>query len=376
MASIYKRDKTWTAMLSYQENGRRKRASKTGFSTKSGARAWATAQEAQIQKHGSSKLSDQTVTDYFQGWFDTFKKSHIAPATIRRYMATKTVIHQYFGNRALTSIDYDDYQKFINTLAKDHSIASVQKVHSQFRAAIRKAYQMGKIKADFTQDAELSGLPGKTQAEKYLDMDDMQRLLNYTTDNINDITNVTNAMIATSLLTGMRYEEVIGLTWDCVNFKKMTLKIDKVWYYVDNQFGPTKNEQSNRVIKMNDQLATILKKWQQIVNDFLDRHHYRNPKDFVFYSRYLHVVSSTDVNKALKNIYFRHLISKRITFHGLRHTHASFLISKGVTDQYVARRLGHENTVVTRTTYAHLFKDKQTEEEDKTIDLLDQLDNK
>ena len=108
MASIYKRDKTWTAMLSYQDNGRRKRLSKTGFSTKSGARAWATAQEAQIQKHGSSKLSDQTVTDYFQGWFDTFKKSHIAPATIRRYMATKTVIHQYFGNRALTSIDYDD----------------------------------------------------------------------------------------------------------------------------------------------------------------------------------------------------------------------------------------------------------------------------
>ncbi|WP_172885122.1 tyrosine-type recombinase/integrase, partial [Lentilactobacillus buchneri] len=67
---------------------------------------------------------------------------------------------------------------------------------------------------------------------------------------------------------------------------------------------------------------------------------------------------------------------KRITFHGLRHTHASFLISKGVTDQYVARRLGHENTVVTRTTYAHLFKDKQTEEEDKTVELLNQVDNK
>ncbi len=38
MASIYKRDKTWAAMLSYQENGWRKRLSKTGFSTKSGAR--------------------------------------------------------------------------------------------------------------------------------------------------------------------------------------------------------------------------------------------------------------------------------------------------------------------------------------------------
>lgn len=376
MASIQKLDKSWQVRLSYMENGRRVRVNKAGFSTKSAARAWATAKEAEIQKNGSSKISKQTVTEYFDDWYKTFKEPRLAPATQRRYMATETVLNDYFGNRALNSIDYDDYQKFINYLAKTHAIASVQKVHSQFRAAIRKAYQMGKVHADFTEGAELSGLPGKTQKEKYLDLDDMQRLLNYALDNITDITNVANAMIATALLTGMRYEEVIGLTWDCVGFDDHTVKINKVWYYVDNRFGPTKNAPSNRTIKVGSQLILMLKVWRKIVDEFMLRNNYRNPHNFVFYSRYCHVVSATDVNTVLKKLYLNHIISKRITFHGLRHTHASYLISKGVSVQYVSQRLGHKNTVVTQTTYAHLFKTKQTNEENKTVDLLQELEQK
>ncbi|GHP13031.1 integrase [Lentilactobacillus fungorum] len=375
MASIYKLDKSWAARLSYQENGRRKRLNKAGFATKSAARAWATAQEAEIQKRGSSNLSKETVTDYFHNWFDTYKKPRLAPATQRRYEATKTVIGDFFDERSINSIDYDDYQKFINDYGSKHTIASVRKVHSQFRAAIKKAYQMGKIKFDFTEGAELSGLSGKKQAEKYLDMDDMSKLLAYTTENIHDITNVVNAMIATALLTGMRYEEVIGLTWDCVDFDAHTLQINKVWYYVDNQFGPTKNDPSNRTIKIDDQLIDVLKTWSKILDEFLLKHGYKNPHNFVFYSRFCQVVSNTDANTMLKKLYAHdHIISKKITFHGLRHTHASFLISNGISIQYVSKRLGHKNTVVTQTTYAHLFKTAQTSEENRTMDILKKLD--
>lgn len=374
MASIYKRDKAWAAMLSYMENGRRKRISKGGFDTKSGARAWATAKEAELQKQGSSKLSKETVTDYFQDWFETFKKPRMAPATERRYMATKTVIGDYFGSRALASIDYEDYQKFINDIAKTHTVASVQKIHSQFRASIRKAYQMGKVPVDFTEGAELSGLPGKKPADKYLDLDDMAKLLDYTVNHLQTVDKVVNAMIATALLTGMRYEEIIGLTWDCVDFDAHTLQINKVWYYIDNKFGPTKNEPSNRTIKVNDQLIGMLHHWRKVVDEFMLKHGYHNPHNFVFYSRYRHVVSNREANLILRKLIRAGIISKPITFHGLRHTHASYLISNGVSVQYVSKRLGHKNTVVTQTTYAHLFQTAQTNEENKTVDILDDLD--
>lgn len=376
MASIYKLNKSWAARLSYQENGKRKRLNKAGFSTKSAARAWATTQEAELQKHGGNHLSKQSIIGYYQEWFDTFKKPRVAPATQRRYMATKEVIVRYFGNRSLDSIDYADYQEFINKLASRHKLGTVKKVHGQVRAAIRKAFQMGKISADFTDGAEISGKPGKKPEDKFLDLDDMQRLLEYCLMNIKFITDVDRAMYICALLTGMRYEEVAGLTWDCVNFKKHTLKVNKAWDHVEHKFGPTKNESSMRTIKIDSQLVLMLKEWRQIVNEYMNRRHRSNPNNFVFLARSRGAVSPETVNHLLRKVYQQGIISKPITFHGLRHTHASYLISSGISTHYISERLGHKNTIVTETTYAHLFKKKRIEEENRAMKMLENLDKR
>jgi integrase len=45
-----------------------------------------------------------------------------------------------------------------------------------------------------------------------------------------------------------------------------------------------------------------------------------------------------------------------VSFHALRHTHASQLIDAGVDVVTIARRLGHSSPTITLSTYAHLFK--------------------
>jgi integrase len=45
----------------------------------------------------------------------------------------------------------------------------------------------------------------------------------------------------------------------------------------------------------------------------------------------------------------------KVTFHALRHTHASQLIAAGLDVVTVSRRIGHSNPNVTLTVYAHLF---------------------
>jgi integrase len=45
----------------------------------------------------------------------------------------------------------------------------------------------------------------------------------------------------------------------------------------------------------------------------------------------------------------------RVSFHALRHTHASALIAAGVDVVKISRRLGHKNPTVTLNIYAHLF---------------------
>ena len=45
-----------------------------------------------------------------------------------------------------------------------------------------------------------------------------------------------------------------------------------------------------------------------------------------------------------------------VSFHALRHTHASALIAAGLDVVTISRRLGHTNPTVTLNTYAHLFR--------------------
>jgi integrase len=45
-----------------------------------------------------------------------------------------------------------------------------------------------------------------------------------------------------------------------------------------------------------------------------------------------------------------------VTFHALRHTHASLLIDEGVDIVTISRRLGHAKPDITLRIYAHLFK--------------------
>jgi len=45
-----------------------------------------------------------------------------------------------------------------------------------------------------------------------------------------------------------------------------------------------------------------------------------------------------------------------VTFHALRHTHASQLIDAGIDVVTVSKRLGHSSPTVTLQIYAHLFR--------------------
>lgn len=52
---------------------------------------------------------------------------------------------------------------------------------------------------------------------------------------------------------------------------------------------------------------------------------------------------------------------KKIRIHDLRHSHASFLIEKGVPPLAISELLDHEDIQTTLNTYLHLYPNKQNE---------------
>jgi integrase len=65
-----------------------------------------------------------------------------------------------------------------------------------------------------------------------------------------------------------------------------------------------------------------------------------------------------------------------VTFHALRHTHASMLINAGLDVVRISKRLGHENPSITLKVYAHLFEkrgDKSAEAINAAVSALGKM---
>lgn len=66
-------------------------------------------------------------------------------------------------------------------------------------------------------------------------------------------------------------------------------------------------------------------------------------------------VRPTDVSDAFKLIAARLGLQKGFTFHGLRHTHATWLLTHGFNIKEVSERLGHADEATTLRLYAHVM---------------------
>ena len=158
----------------------------------------------------------------------------------------------------------------------------------------------------------------------------------------------TRYIILFSMYTGARFGECLGLTWDCVDFENEKIRIEKGFdYHFTNDFTEGKTKSSKRTIDVSIKLLNWLKELPQ-------------DHSFVFER-----VSNNAVNKSLQKALVRAKIKKQVTFHALRHTHASILLSKGVQLLTVSKRLGHADPNITLQTYAHVLDEMKDSESDK-----------
>ena len=59
-----------------------------------------------------------------------------------------------------------------------------------------------------------------------------------------------------------------------------------------------------------------------------------------------------------------------ITPYALRHTHTSYLLSKGIPIEYISKRLGHYNISITLDTYSHLLDEHKKEQGQRVRELF------
>ena len=163
------------------------------------------------------------------------------------------------------------------------------------------------------------------------------------------------ALVMVPGLTGMRIGEVLGLTWTAVDFKAGVINVRLNLVVSKNKGGlelkAPKSKKSRRVLDMPRELAHELKLWKlkcppshqglvltNIGGGFIHRKNAGNIFDSI--------VARAEI--------------RRLTFHKLRHTFASLLLSKGKDITEVSRLLGHSDCAITLKVYSHFVPRKTT----------------
>lgn len=377
MATIEKHGKTWRYRISYKDpEGNYQRISKPGFKTKSEAKIAAAEIEVSISKGANPILHDVTLSDYYRKWVEIYKEPNVGNVSMSRFNNIATVIDNYFPEKKIKDISKMDYQVFMNEYQSSRSTVTCKKTNSIIRSCIHDAIDDQIIYSDFTRKVTINGKSSRKKSKKYLSIKNFTKLIDYTNKN-KSLNGITYYMVLTGAYTGLRFEEIGGLTWDSINFKNNKITIDKVYDYTyEKKIVPrTKTESSKRTIPMLPELAIILKQLKKVQVEWQLKSQYRDPENAVFRSTDLKIPSDAGCIKTLKYIQKQIGIDETETIrtHGLRHTLASYLLSQGVQIKYVSELLGHANTSITMKTYEHLLKEQNKEQENKAALALTKL---
>ena len=297
------------------------------------------------------------LVDYFLKEIETYKKGQVRQVTYNKYRSNGQFLIENFSDLVLSKMTADDYQQILNKYAETHEKSTTTDFHHQLAWALKRAYNVdGILKRDVTFDAKIPlGKKPSKKKQKFMEIADMRKLIQELKHE-----NTPEANFFLILLkTGLRFAEALGITLNDVDFDKKTVTINKTLDYKKHREGtrsfvPTKNKYSVRTIVVDDAVLYML--WKNAKG--------ADPDESIFYK-----IKGFQYNSTLNN-WLKRACQKagvpEVTLHSLRHEHATYLVSQGISSMAVAERLGHADDSVTRAVYIHRLETEKARD-DKEI---------
>lgn len=160
--------------------------------------------------------------------------------------------------------------------------------------------------------------------------------------------------------TGMRKGELLGLRWKDINFIEEELSIRQTLTTgINNRliFQTPKTRKNLRTISLDKKTLKLLKIWKIKQKELMFSYGFKNnnPEQLLITNednspKYLDFINH-NFDKIIKNNRLR-----KISVHGLRHTHCSLLFESGASIKEVQDGLGHTDIKTTMDIYTHVTK--------------------
>ena len=301
--------------------------------------------------------STMTLDEWYDKWINTCK-SHCRDTTKRTYHIQYNRLRATLGWRKINKLNLVIIQDAFNQLESDNSREDCKALLVDI---LNRAVETGMIMKNPALGINTQIDCYQEEEKRILSEEETGILLEHSRDSM------MYPIFVVALGTGMRLGEILGLTWDCVDFEAGLIRVEKTLVYLSGngtaiyEFHPPKTKAGRRQIPMSREVKEVLltqKKWKERV---AVRHNPRpGMEDLVFCSKTNNPIHESNARTAIRSLVEK--INRKnpgtefesFTPHGLRHTFATRCISKGMRPKTLQKILGHTSLQMTMDLYCHV----------------------
>ena len=321
-----------------------------------------TAITAEIDNGSYQEPCKMTVNEWLDIWLADYQIG-VKDSTAYLYeRQAKLYLRPALGSIPLETLKAHTVQRLYNSLSQEHdgqpalSAKTIKNIHGVLHKALQQAVLLNYIRYNPTTACVLPKIV-KKEIHPLTDQQTAQ-LLNLLKGSKYEIP------LTVDLFTGLREGELLGLMWDCVDFEKGTLLINKQLrreqkkggeYY----FSPPKNNKS-RCLTLAPSVIQLFRlqkleqnSMQTEAGDAWEEH------GLIFTNQTGGYLSYRTVYDCFKRI-VRNIGAPATRFHDLRHTFAVASIKSGDDIKTVQENLGHATAAFTLDVYGHFTDDMRS----------------
>lgn len=365
VSNVYQNKKSlkwyFVANLGYDNTGKRVRYWGSGFSTQKEAKK---AYDEYMNNHSKSAVklnSTMSYKEFFEKYFKPDYKRAVKPSTYENRMSSMEKHFSFFFNKKLKDISAPLLKEWQNKLSEQYSSAYIRLIYGMFHMSLDLAVRLELLQTNIAK--KVGNVKKVRKNVEFWTKEEFEKVIS-TFDTTDYYEQYGFTVIWFLFMTGMRFGEAQALTWEDIDLENGIVNISKSMYYKNSKefsINPPKTRAGIRTIALDLNTINYLIVWKVAQN-----------KNTI--AKYVLSCNILPINKSnISRIIKRH--SKiagvhTIKIHGLRHSHASLLISLGENALVIRDRLGHEDIKTTLGTYGHLYPNTNHEVAKKLNNLI------
>ena len=295
-----------------------------------------------------------SVEEWLCAWLDLYARKSVSSYTYDSYKRICDChIRPYLGKVNLGELNALQIQQFYNHLSDEKGLSpkTVKNIHGVLHKVLQQAVKIGMLRLNPTEACEL---PECIRREiSPMEQDDLKRFLESIQGHSYEF------VYRVTVFTGLREGEVLGLTWDCIDFEKNEILVNKQLKKTSKVGGeyilaPTKNRQKRRIM-VAPSVMRVLKEQKERQEELRLAANglWSNEWELVFTNEFGGHLCHFTVYKHFKAV-AKKIGMPNARFHDLRHSYAVAAIESGDDIKTVQDNLGHATASFTLDVYGHV----------------------